>query len=372
MGFSFLKYNKFRFFLKNYYMMNIFFKLQNLMLNYLTVKSGQMKKIVLICLSVFFLVNLFSSCNRDESNKLAYKFKQGKIIKSDKRFSFKFDINQIDISQKNPRLSDSSSPQNQNDSIFSSIKGILSKDDLKSLQFDLTTILTETITRSMTDSAHLSRISELKNISVRADNSEINADESLLNFIKVILSEKQDRKRLSTGEWYNLPRIMGMNLSGAQSDPYIGRLLMFMKNGFALPDQAVVPGYKWDSGLNISIPVDSLSLGQSQGFIDITITSKQELVKTDKKIAEIKIDFQLLVKWDVNIPEEGFSKCEISLLGSGYHLFNIRKGWDFGMFLKGDSKILVNSGTKDKADPGKRIPLLIDATGNFELGSKTR
>ena len=331
-----------------------------------------MKKIALICLSGFFLVNFFSSCNRGESSKLAYKFKQDKIFKSDKRFSFKFDINQIDISQKNPRLSDGSSPQNHNDSILSSIKEILLKDDLKSLQFDLATILTETLTRSMVDSAHLSRISEFKTLSARADNKEIRTDESLINFIKVIITEKQDRKRLSSGEWYNLPRIMGMNLSASQSDPYIGRLFIYMKNGFALPDKAISPGYQWDSNLNISIPVDSLSQGQSHGFINIDITNKQELVNTDKRIADIKIDFQLLVKWDVTVPEEGFSRCELSLNGSGYRLFNIRKGWDYGMFLKGDSKILVNSETKDKADPDKRIPLLIDATGNFELGSKTR
>lgn len=331
-----------------------------------------MKKIVSICFLSFFLMTFFNSCNRGESYRLAYKFKQDKVIKSDKRFSFKYDINRIDITRKDTQLSDSSTLRFQNDSVFRSIREILLKDGLKSLQLDLETILTETITRSMVDSAHLSRISELKSVSLKADNSEIRTDENLMNFINVILSEKQERKRLSAGEWYNLPRIMGMNLSGAQTDPYIGRLLGYMKNGFALPDNDVGPGYKWDSGLSISIPVDSLSLGQSQGFIDIDINNKQELLKTDKKIAEIKIDFLLLLKWDVNIPEEGFSRCELSIAGSGYRLFNIRKGWDYGMFLKGNSKILINSETRDKSDPGKMIPLSVDATGNFELGSKTR
>ena len=63
---------------------------------------------------------------------------------------------------------------------------LLSKDDLKSLRIDLETILTETITKSMIDSALLSRVSELKSASVVADNRKIGTAESLFSFMKVI------------------------------------------------------------------------------------------------------------------------------------------------------------------------------------------
>ncbi len=331
-----------------------------------------MNKNSIIGILGIFLLNLLSSCQSDESIKLAYKFKQDKEIQSDKRSYWNFRINKIVIPQKNFHLSDSGSLRFQNDSIFGSIREILSKDDLKSLRIDLETILTETITGSMIDSAYISRVSELTHASLEADNRQIRTGESLFSFMKVVLSEKQNRKRLSSGEWYDLPRIMGMDLSGAQADPYIGRLLMYMKNGFALPDAEITPGYKWDSNLSVSIPVDSLSKGQSQGFIDIDIVNKQELVKAGRKIADIALDFQLIVKWDVTVPDEGFSRCEFSLTGSGHRFFNIRKGWDYGMFLKGDSRILIDSETRDKVDPGKLNTLIINATGNFELGSKTR
>jgi hypothetical protein len=311
-----------------------------------------------------------SCTHKDEGVKLVYKFEQNKVFQSNKKSSLKLNINKILIPGKNNQLSESSSNILKNDSILRGIREILSKKDLKLLRWNMTTNLKETITTSKVDSANISRQSQLKSFVINADNIKISLDESLQNIIKLIINEEQKRKRKSTGEWYNLPKVLGIDLTAAHDDPYLSQLLLYLKRGFAYPDKEIYNGFKWNSNLHILIPVDSLSKGQSKGFIRIDITNNQELVKTEKNIANIKLDFELLLGWEVNVPEEGFSKCNFSLKGDGFRLFNIKKGWDYGMFLKGDTKIKIDAETIDKGNSNKRIPFILDADGDFGIASK--
>ena len=331
-----------------------------------------MKILFYSCLTSIVLL-CFWSCNpKVEGVKLVYKFEQGKKFQSDNKLSVKLKINKILVQNKNKRPIDSSLNFLRNDSILKGFIDIASKNDLKTFELNLITNRTETVTLSKRDSADISKKSEIVNFLIKANDQIVPLDEKFSTIIKLIISEEQKRKRKFTGEWNNLPKIMGIDLTPAQNDPYLSKLLLYVQKGFTYPNNMIYNGYKWDSNLHILIPVDSLSKGQSQGFILIDIKNNQELVKTEKNIANIKIDLLINVSWEVNLPDQGFTKCNFVFNGKGFRFFDIKKGWDYGMFLKGGTELKIDAETIDKDDIKKRIPIVIDADGVFEMASKLK
>jgi hypothetical protein len=331
-----------------------------------------MKKLFFTCLTIIVLLNIWSCNHKVEGVKLVYKFEQNKKFQSDNKLTVKLKINKILLPNKNRLPSDSSSNFLRNDSILKGIRDIVSKNNLKTLELNLITNRTETVTLSKKDSADISRKSEIVKFLINANDQIVPLDENFSAIIKLIIREEQKRKRKFTGEWFNLPKIMGIDLTPAQNDPYLSKLLLYVQKGFTYPDNMIYNGYKWDSNLHILIPVDSLSKGQSQGYILIDIKNNQELVKTEKNIANIKIDLLINVSWEVNLPDQGFTKCNFIFNGKGFRFFDIKKGWDYGMFLKGDTELKIDAETIDKDDTKKRIPIVIDADGVFEIASKIK
>lgn len=151
-------------------------------------------------------------------------------------------------------------------------------------------------------------------------------------------------------------------------DPYLGRLLEYIRNAPSYPPEPMIVGKSWSRNLSILVPVDSLSDGQSKGFIKIEVVNTYTLEKVKKGIAHIKSDLSVSINWDVTVPEQGRTRFGLTLTGDGYRMFDIKKKWEYGMFVKGNVKLEIDAQAKEKT--GRKSVTRVQADGTFELASK--
>lgn len=183
-----------------------------------------------------------------------------------------------------------------------------------------------------------------------------------------LAGEGEILKREQNGGLRNLPKIMGLTIPNAD-DPYLGRLLEYIRNAPSYPSEPMGVGKSWSHNLSIMVPVDSLSDGQSKGFIKVTVINTYILEKVQKGIAYIKSELSVSINWDVTVPDQGHTRFGLALTGSGYRMFDIKKGWEHGMFVKGDVKLELDAQAKDKT--GRKSITQVQADGKFEMASKS-
>jgi hypothetical protein len=174
-------------------------------------------------------------------------------------------------------------------------------------------------------------------------------------------------KRDRNGGLRSLPRIMGLAIPNSD-DPYLGRLMEYIRNAPSYPAEPMSVGQTWSQVLSILVPVDSLSDGQSKGFIRVEAVNKNTLEKVQKGIAYVKTDLSLVVAWDVTVPEQGRTRLSLTLTGDGYRMFDLKKGWECGMFAKGGVKLDLNAEAREKT--GRKTHTLVNADGTFEVAGK--
>lgn len=185
--------------------------------------------------------------------------------------------------------------------------------------------------------------------------------------LRGLAGEGEIIKRDQSGGLRNLPKILGLTIPNAD-DPYLGRLLEYIRNAPSYPPEPLSVGKSWSRNLSILVPVDSLSDGQSKGFIKIEVVNTYTLEKVKKGIAHIKSDLSVSINWDVTVPEQGRTRFGLTLTGDGYRMFDIKKEWEYGMFVKGDVKLEIDAQAREKT--GRKSVTQVQADGTFELASK--
>lgn len=339
--------------------------------------TKRIKDIVKPCLYMVFttiiLINWQACQNKDKGVFLSYKFEKDKNYLSNSKFFVKLNVNKILL----PPKKDSSQVKNsiiplKKDILFTDIRDMFANDNIREIELEITKDKSETVTNRWNNSGEINIKSVVNNLLLKANGVDFPLEQELASMLKVFLGGEQVRKRSSSGEWQNLPKIMGLDLTEAENNPQINKFLMYLKSGFSYPDEKIEIGYVWNNDLHIFMPVDSISDGQSQGFIRVDIENKRNLEKIEKNIANINFELSIKLSWDVVVPGQGYTKCNLIINGRGYQFFDLKKGWSYGMFFKGNIDLKIDAETIDEENKNNKIPIIIDATGTVELANKHR
>lgn len=338
----------------------------------------QFKYVAKTCLYLFFaiiiLTNWQACQNTNEGIGLKYKFEKDNNYLSDTKFNIKLKVNRVLLPPKKEisQATNGILPLKKSDFLSTDIRNMLSNGNIKDLELEFTKNKSETVSNIINNSADISIKSEVNNFVLKANGQDFPLEQNLTSLIKIFLGSEQLRKRSSNGAYQDLPKILGIDLSGSEDNPYINQLLVYLKSGFSYPNKKIKLGHTWNTDLHIYMPIDSISTDQSQGFISLDITNKRKLEKIEKNIANINLELSIKFSWDVIVPEQGYTKCNLIISGKGYQFFDLKQGWGYGMFFKGNIDIKIDAETIDDANQNKKTPVIIDATGNIELAEKLK
>lgn len=337
----------------------------------------QFKCLTKTWLHMFFIIAVLLSVqacqNRDEGVDLKYKFENDKNYLSSTKLKILLNVNKVLL----PHGKDTSQTKNvvlpfKSNLLSTDIRDMIANGIVKDLELELTKNKSETVSSKTDNSADIAIKSEVNSFALKANGQEFPLEQDFTSMVKIFLGGEQLRKLSSNGVWQDLPKIFGIDLSTSDENPYIDQLLAYLKSGFSYPNEKIKLGHTWDSDLHIFMPVDSISTDQSKGFISLDITNKRVLGKTEKNIANINLELSIKVSWDVIVPEQGYTKCDLTIKGKGYQFFDLEKGWDYGMFFKGNLDLKLDAETMDEANKNKIIPVIIDAIGTVEFASKLK
>lgn len=305
---------------------------------------------------------------RDKANSFALRFQKGDDHSSISRFAIHLKISKmILVKGRNSNRSDTSK-----EDVMSLIPPKLielSRDDkLRSLDFDVWTNNHQQVL-DVHDDGHVADLSQRVQINefrLRANNDSISAA-GILGFLQAFLGGEKTFKRMSDGSWIDIP-IFGLQLP-ANDDPFIGRLLDYVRKWGAFPSSEIRLGSTWRDSLHLLVPVDSLSGGTSHGFIKVDIFGTDSLHNIQNDIANIKSNLNMCVTWSVDIPSQGYTKLSLLVEGGGYRLFDMKKGWDHGDFFRGEVKTSIDALTLDSL--GRKAATRAEMSGTIDLASKS-
>lgn len=336
------------------------------------IKYKNTVKTYLYMFMIAIAITSLQACqNKTKEIDLKYKFNKNSNYLSDTKLNIKLNINKILL----PPKKDTSQIKNgilpiKNNFLSTDIRDLIANGKIKDLELEFTKNKSETVTNSSNSIADIIVKSEVNNFVFRANGQDFPLEQSLTSMIKIFLGGEQSRKISNNGTWQDLPKILGIDLSGAEDNQYINQFLTYLKKGFSLPTEKIKVGYAWNNDLHVYMPVDSISTDQSQGFISLDITNTRILEKIENNIANINLELSIKFSWDVIVPEQGYTKCNLVIRGKGYQFFDLKQGWSYGMFFKGNIDIIIDAETTDCSN--KKNPVIFDATGNIELAEKLK
>lgn len=319
--------------------------------------------------SFFFLIIL--SCNQQYKDvKLHYNFQLNESHHSGSSFHALLKINALKIAPENNTVTDSGIVNQNSKFLFGSVMKLINSGLLNEAEINIQTTKTEKITHIEGASAEIKINSNVKDFSIKSNNSKIPLDNTVSALLKFFIEEEVNQIKAQNGSYLTASKFFGIDLNEAKNDPYLNEIISYTQKAFSFPDTAITTSNLWNNDLHINIPVDSLSNGESNGYINFDIENKKQFEKIINHNAHIKLNLNAKIKWDVSVNKKERSKVELVIIGEGYQIFDLKNEWDQGMLLKGKIYFKLEAGSTDNQNNIENKTTLADIEGSFKYATK--